>query len=95
MFANYSETEYASRSRILLAKAKLQLKEEAEAVVIFEEIFEKETDKSMKADAARALGEYYFEAKDYENANIYFGSLIDSLGEQTEKLRALLFVGDH
>jgi len=94
LFANYPNSEYVPRSRLLMAKAKLQLKEEAEAVVLFEEIFEKEQDKSMKADAARALGEYYFETKDYASANNYFTSLTDSLGDENDKLRARLFVAD-
>ena len=94
LFANYPQSEYAARSRLLLAKAKLQLKEEAEAVVLFEEIFEKENDKKMKADAARALGEYYFTTKDFLKADQYFMALIDSLGDAKDKLRASLYVAD-
>ena len=86
LFANYPQSEYISRSRLLLAKAKLELKEEAEAVVLFEEIFEKETGKGMKADAARALGEYYFETKDFAKADQYFMALVDSLGDAGDKI---------
>jgi len=94
LFANYPESKYIPQSRVLMAKTKLQLKEEAEAVVIFEEIFEREKDRSMKANAARSLGQYYFETKDYEKSNSYFLALIDSLGEESDKLRALIYVGD-
>ncbi len=94
LFANYPQSEYVPRSRLLMAKAKLKLNEEAEAVVIFEEIFEKNKDKEMKAQAARSLGEYYFENRDYEKSNEYFMALVDSLGNQSEKLNALIFVAD-
>ncbi len=94
LFANYPESEYIPRSRLMFAKAKLQLKEEAEAVVIFEEIFEKETNKEMKANAARSLGQYFFNAKEYEKANLYFRSLIDSLGGGSDRLQAYTFIAD-
>ncbi len=94
LFANYPESEYVSRARVLMAKAKLMMNEEAEAVVIFERIFDEEEDRKMKADAARSLGEYYFENKDYENANRYFMSLIDSLGDEKDRLSALVYVAD-
>ena len=94
LFANYPESKFIPQTRVLMAKTKLQLKEEAEAVVIFEEILEREKDRSMRANAARSLGQYYFETKDYEKANPYFLALIDSLGEESDKLRALIYVGD-
>jgi tetratricopeptide (TPR) repeat protein len=94
LFANYPQSEYVPRSRLLMAKAKLKMNEEAEAVVIFEEIFQKEKNKEMKAEAARSLGEYYFENRDYEKSNDYFMALVDSLGNQTERLNALIYVAD-
>lgn len=94
LFANYPQSEYVPRSRLLMAKAKLKLNEEAEAVVIFEEIFQKEKNKEMKAEAARSLGEYYFENRDYEKSNTYFMALVDSLGNQNERLNALIYVAD-
>lgn len=94
LFANYPQSEYVARSRLLMAKAKLKLKEEAEAVVLFEEIFENEKDKEMKAQAARSLGEYYFENRDYDKSNTYFMALVDSLGNQSERLNALIYVAD-
>ena len=94
LLANYPNSEFVPRARLLLAKTKLHLKEEAEAISIFEEIFNKGKDKSIKANAARALGEYYFESGDYEKANLYLQSLIDSLGESTDRLRAFIYVAD-
>lgn len=94
LLANYPQSEYIRPSRLLLARDKLMLKEEAEAVVIFEQIFQEEKDKKMKADAARALGQYYFDGKEYDKANIYFMSLKDSLGDATDKLRASTYVAD-
>jgi len=94
LFANYPESPFVPEARLLYAKSKLNLKEEAEAIVVFEEIFEKDTEFKRKANAARALGQYYFEAGDYDQANIYFYSLIDSLGSETDKLRAYMYLGD-
>ncbi|MCP4570518.1 MAG: tetratricopeptide repeat protein [FCB group bacterium] len=92
--ANFPESEFISSTRVLYAKTKLELKEEAEAIVIFEEIFDKEPDRQMRADAARSLGQYYFETREYDKANIYFQTLIDSLGDESDKLRALTYVAD-
>ena len=94
LYANYPQSQYLPEARVLLAKAKLQLKEEAEAVVLFEEIFDQGQNRDVKAEAARSLAEYYFEAQDYDRANRYFGSLIDSLGQESDRIRAYKFIGD-
>ncbi len=94
LFANYPESEYLDRSRILLAKAKLQLKEETESIVLFEEIFASGKNREMKAEAARSLGYYYFENKEFDKADGYFQSLIDSLGDSDDRLRAYIFMAD-
>lgn len=94
LMATHPESPFIRQSRILLAKAKLMEKEEAEAVVIFEQIFEEESDRKLKAEAARSLGQYYFDGKEYDKANQYFGSLIDSLGDDIDRLRALMYEAD-
>ncbi len=94
LLANYPESEFVARSRLLLAKSRLKMREETEAIVIFEEIFDTAEKREMKAEAARSLGEYFFELGDYETANKYFLSLIDSLGESFDKLRAYMYVAD-
>ena len=94
LFGNYPNSDYVPQSRVLYAKAKMEDKEEAEAVVIFEQILQKDPSKSRRAEAARALGQYYFKAKEYAKSNSYFQILIDSLGVEAEKVQALMFVGD-
>jgi len=94
LFANFPQSKYIAPSRLMLAKSQLQLKEEAEAIVIFEQILEKESNRGMRAEASNSLGQYYFESKDYLKANYYFKMLVDSLGEEPDKLRAFSFIGD-
>jgi len=88
LLAEFPEFENIKEVRIYLAKTKLQLGDEAEAMTLFEKLFEESQDKSVKGDAAMSLGEYYFENKDYEKSRIYFHSIIDSLGEGNDKLLA-------
>ncbi|MDD4050791.1 MAG: tetratricopeptide repeat protein [candidate division Zixibacteria bacterium] len=94
LFANFPQSEYISPSRLLYAKDKLMLEEEAEGVVLFEEILSKEHNKQMRAEAARSLGQYYFDTKEYERAIVYFQALLDSLGGDKDKLGALTFMAD-
>jgi len=94
LFANYPESEYVPESRLIYAKAKLKNDETAEAVTIFEDIFNKDKNKKRKAEAARVLGEHYFEVKDYEQANSYYQALVDSLGDNTDRLYAKMYIAD-
>lgn len=88
LLAEFPEFEYIKETRIYLAKAKLKLGDEAEAMTLFEKMFAESEEKSVKGDAAMSLGEYYFENKDYEKSRIYFQSVVDSLGVENDKLIA-------
>ncbi|MCP4706655.1 MAG: tetratricopeptide repeat protein, partial [candidate division Zixibacteria bacterium] len=81
-------------ARIYLAKTKLKLGDEAEAMTLFERLFSESDDRSVKGDAAMSLGEYYFENKDYEKSRSFFQSIIDSLGEGNDKLLSQNYIAD-
>ena len=94
LIANYPKSEYVMESRLYLAKTKLKLGEETEAMSLFEIQLEESKDKTVKSQAAVALGEYYFGEKDYVTAEKYFNSLIDSLGATEDKIVAQMYVAD-
>ncbi|MEE8578169.1 MAG: tetratricopeptide repeat protein [candidate division Zixibacteria bacterium] len=94
LLANYPESGYAEEGELYLAKAKLELKDEKEAMVIFEKIFRTDFSASYKAEAALALGDYHFRAGNLEQSRQYFSALRDSLGNEDEKRLAQRMVSD-
>ncbi len=95
LLANFEESDYAIRSKLYLAKCKLALDERPEAITIFQNLLKTVKDDNIRSEAAFAIGEYYFDSKDYEQANIYYEALIDSLASNdAEKRRARLKVAD-
>ncbi len=79
LLANFEESDYTIRSRLYLAKCKLALDERAEAIIIFQNLLETVDDDKIRTEAAFAIGDFYFDATEYEKANIYYEALIDSL----------------
>jgi len=94
LLAEFPEFKNIKEARIYLAKTKLKLGEEAQAMTLFEKMFAGSEEKSVKGDAAMSLGEYYFENKDYEKARNYFQSIVDSLGDENDKLAAQKYIAD-
>ncbi|MCP4706955.1 MAG: tetratricopeptide repeat protein, partial [candidate division Zixibacteria bacterium] len=59
LLAEFPDFEQSREARIYLAKTKLKLGDEAEAMTLFERLFSESDDRSVKGDAAMSLGEYY------------------------------------
>jgi len=94
LLANYEESRFAKESRLYLAKAKLELGDIDDAMIIFEEIFKADYEKSFKAEAAVGLGTYHQEEKEYEQARRYFMAVRDSLGDKISSLEAQVYIAD-
>ncbi len=94
LLADYPKSKYIKESQLYLAKSKLMMDDETDAMVLFEKLFTEERDKDIKAQAARALGEYYFDQKDYEKSEHYFQTLVDSLGDTEDKITAQMYIAD-
>jgi len=94
LIANYPESQFVKESRLYMAKTKLKLGEEAEAMVQFEALFTESKERSVKVEAALALGQYYFDKKNYSEGEKYFSSLLDSLGNDQEKVVAQMYIAD-
>ncbi|NOY89064.1 MAG: tetratricopeptide repeat protein, partial [FCB group bacterium] len=94
ILANYQDSKYADEAKLYLAKTKLALQEEDEAMKIFEEIFKSKVKKAIKSQAALALGTYYNENVNFTMAQKYFLSVRDSLGSKEEKKIAQNFIAD-
>lgn len=94
LIANFPESKYNKEAHLYLAKSKLKLGEEAVAMTLFEELFVESKEKWIKSEAALALGEYYFENKEHDKAEQYFNSLVDSLGNDEEKVIAKMYIAD-
>ncbi|HSG99097.1 MAG TPA: tetratricopeptide repeat protein [candidate division Zixibacteria bacterium] len=95
LLANFQNSDYADRSKLYLAKCKLALDERAEAVTIFQSLLGTVKDATIRAEAAFAIGDYYFEQKEYDNSALYYQALLDSLAvTDTERRVALLGIAD-
>ena len=94
LLANYPESEYIKETEIYLAKTKLKLRDEKEAMELFENIFVSDFDKSFKAEAAMGLGTYHFNEKNYNESQPYFQAVRDSLGNSDERKIAQNFIAD-
>ncbi len=94
LLANYPESKFHKKSNLYLAKSKLQLGDISEAMVIFQDIFKQDYEKEFKGEAAEALGQYYFEDKNYEESRQYFLAVRDSLGDEASQRRAQVFIAD-
>ena len=94
LLANYPQSGYVKEMTLYLARAKLKLKDEDEAFKIFEEIFEGKYNKEYRAEAALELGQYQKEQKEYVEAERYFRSVRDSLGNDRQQLDAQKLLAD-
>jgi len=94
LLANYQESEFVKESELYLAKTKLQLKDQDEAMQLFEKIFVADYEKSFKSEAALELGIYHFDNKDYREAQTYLLAVRDSLGNNAEKRIAQKYIAD-
>nr|MBN2276872.1 tetratricopeptide repeat protein [candidate division Zixibacteria bacterium] len=94
LIANFPQSPFYKMSNLYLAKSKLMLNEMDDAMFLFEELFSESQDREIKIDAALALGEYYFDEKNYDKAVPYFQALIDSLGNDEEKILAQMYIAD-
>jgi len=94
IIANYGDTKWARESTLYLAQAKLGLLESQDAMVLFEAIFTEDYDAEYKADAAMALGEFYFEEQEYDRSENYFRSVRDSLGDDYTRMGAQMYIAD-
>jgi len=94
LLANYPESKYAKEGELYLAKAKLELKDEDDAMVIFEKVFQTDFSAEHKAEAAMALGDYHFRNGNLATSRLYYEALRDSLGNEDEQLLAQRMIAD-
>ena len=94
LMANYQDSKYYDNATLYLAKTKLLQQDESDATEIFEGIFLGDYNKSFKSEAALALGQYYFDSKEYDKAEPYLLAIRDSLGNDLEQRRAQNFIAD-
>lgn len=94
LLANYPKSQYLKESQIYLAKTKLKLREEDDAMEIFSDIFKSDVKKEIKAEAAMGLGTFYFNNNNFEDSKQYFQAVRDSLGSDDEKKIAQRFLAD-
>lgn len=94
LLANYPESKYEKEATVYLAQAKLKLGETQEAMASFEEIFQSDFSKEYKAQAATELGIHYKSEKQYDQANGYFRSVRDSLGDVNQQRAAQIEIAD-
>jgi len=94
LLANYEESEYITDATLYLAKAKLELGEEEDAMLLFEQIFNEDFDRQLKAEAALGLGAFYMEAGDAMRAQTYYRAVRDSLGRGEQVQIAQRSIGD-
>jgi len=94
LMANYQDSKYYDDATLYLAKTKLLQEDESDATEIFEDIFRGNYNKSFKSEAALALGQYYFDLKEYDKAEPYLLAIRDSLGNDLDQRRAQNFIAD-
>ena len=94
IIANYPESEYIKDVNLYLAKSKLMQNDMADAMQLFEEIFNSEYDRQLKVEAAMAIGTYHFDKKDYKLAEPYFLAVRDSLGDDAQVKTAQSYIAD-
>jgi len=94
LLANYPDFKNARLANLYLAKARLQLGDIDDAMSLFSEIFETNFEKKYKAEAAMALGRFHFDEKGYETSRRYFMAVRDSLGDNSQKLEAQIYMAD-
>ena len=94
LLANYEKSDYVKDATVYLARTKLQLGEEDDAMALFEEIFGADYSRDNKTQAALALGAYYHDKQNYDLASNYYKAVRDSLGTPDEKLQAQLSIAD-
>jgi len=94
LLANHAESEYTRDVPVYLAKTKLALGDIEDAMLIFEDILEQDQDKTFKAEAAVALGEYYHENEEYDRSRPFLLAVRDSLGDDTQVRVAQIMIAD-
>ncbi|MBU0982925.1 MAG: tetratricopeptide repeat protein [candidate division Zixibacteria bacterium] len=94
LLANYEDSKFARQANLYLAKSKLELGEVEEAMAVFQEIFAADYDRAFKGEAAMGLGQYHFDAGDYDLSRQYLLAVRDSLGTDLDKLKAQMLVAD-
>lgn len=94
ILAVYPDGKYARDATLYLAKAKLMQKDVADAVAVFQDIFDGDYDASFKSEAAMTLGTFHRDNKEHNLAEPYFLALRDSLGDREGKRLAQSYLAD-
>ena len=94
LLANYGESDYVNDAMLMLAQSKLRLDEEEDAMQIFQDIFNRDFKRDLKAEAALALGYFHYEQGNYEQSRGYLRAVRDSLGTSEQKRGAQALIGD-
>lgn len=94
LLANYPESKFSREATLYLAKSRLKLGEQADAIDVFEEVYEGDYSKEYKAEASLELGRYYLDQREFDIARSYFLAVRDSLGDDKQRLQAQRYVAD-
>ncbi len=94
ILANFPNSKYALDAKLYLSKAKLEQNEIDAAMDLFGELFQSDVERSLKTEAAMALGTFHFDDKRYAEARRYFMAVRDSLGSEPQKKIAQNYVAD-
>lgn len=94
LLAEYPDSKYKREVTLYLAKTKLQQDEITDAMEIFESIFGADYKKSIKAEAAMALGNYHFNNRNYKDSDRFYLAVRDSLGTEEESKIAQTYIAD-
>lgn len=92
LLANYENSEFTRDATVYLAKTKLALGDEEEAMTLFEEIFGADFSKDNRTQAALSLGQYYAEKEQFDLATNYYLAVRDSLGSKDERIEAQMSI---
>jgi tetratricopeptide (TPR) repeat protein len=94
LLANFPDSKYALDAKLYLSKTKLEQNEIDVAMDLFGELFHSDVERSLKTEAAMALGTFHFDNKRYTEAQQYFLAVRDSLGSEEQKKVAQNCIAD-
>ena len=94
LLANFENSEYIKDATVYLAKTKLALGDEEDAMALFEEIFGADFSQENRTQAALSLGVYYAEKEQFELATNYYLAVRDSLGNKDERIQAQMSIAE-
>jgi TolA-binding protein len=96
LISQYPNSNLIPETKLWLGKSLLRQKKTAEGVQQLEQLYSQAKDDGkddVAGSAALALGAYYFEQEDYQNALKYYTQSLESLGDGVENARTQFQIG--